>query len=435
MRILTHASGHFVVLRMLQRFPYESTKFVDDAIVANIGQIGTDHHGLRIVKAILAVRRPVELTRLFKQVARLTMKLVENQYGNYVIQAILDVAPPGVRTNIKVKMEGKYMRLSKQKFSSNVVEKCLKQSSTHWRTIIIRELIAQPAVSELLRDRYGNYVLQTALGVANAQQVQEIVRSITPYLPSLRDNVRAKWKKMLRKAGSQAGVPTQEDELGEVSPPPSPSMSRSTSPGPGSNGLGMNSGNMNRNMNMNTFQSNPSYSQSNYRESNYRDRDNNNYRDRDNNNYRDRDNNFRDRSSNMNAGISYGGLNVNPSAISGMNMNNNPWSSGSNSMNNTNNSSSSGFTGMNALNAFGALSLNNNNTNNSNFGNMNSNSQGSMGSGMGSGMGQFLNQSTSNQSSFGAPSKFSSLNPNAPQFHYNPSSQYDNFNSSNYQQF
>jgi len=193
MRILTHASGHFVVLRMLQRFPYQSTKFIDDAITNNVGVVATDHHGLRVFKAVLCVRRPSELTRLFKQVARMTMKLVENQYGNYSLQAVLDVAPPGVRTNIKVKMEGKYMRLSKQKFSSNVVEKCLKQSSSHWRTIIIRELTAQPAVAELLRDRYGNYVLQTALSVANAQQVGEIVRAITPYLASLRDNVRSKW--------------------------------------------------------------------------------------------------------------------------------------------------------------------------------------------------------------------------------------------------
>ncbi len=69
-------------------------------------------------------RRVTELARVFKQVSRLTMKLVENQYGNYVVQSVLDVAPAGVRTNIKVKMEGKYMRLSKQKFSSNVVEKC-----------------------------------------------------------------------------------------------------------------------------------------------------------------------------------------------------------------------------------------------------------------------------------------------------------------------
>jgi len=199
-RMMTHASGHFVILRLLQRFSYASTKFIDEAIVNNCLQIGTDHHGLRVVKTVVASRRPSELTRLFKQVARFTMKLVENQYGNYVVQSVLDVAPTGVRTNIKVKMEGKYMRLSKQKFSSNVVEKCLKESSAHWRTIIIRELIQQPAVSDLLRDRYGNYVLQTALSVSGPAQVGEIMDSITPHLATLRENVRGKWKKMLKKA-------------------------------------------------------------------------------------------------------------------------------------------------------------------------------------------------------------------------------------------
>jgi hypothetical protein len=171
LKVMTHSSGHFVVLRFLQRFAYIATKFVDDAIVDNCLQIGTDHHGLRIVKAILSSRKATELNSLFKQVARLTMKLVENQYGNYVVQSVLDVAPAGVRTNIKVKMEGKFLRLSKSKFSSNVVEKCLKQSSSHWRAIIIKELIAQPAVCDLLRDRYGNYVLQTALSVGTPQQV------------------------------------------------------------------------------------------------------------------------------------------------------------------------------------------------------------------------------------------------------------------------
>jgi hypothetical protein len=32
-KIMTHSSGHFVILRFLQRFPYAATRFVDDAIV------------------------------------------------------------------------------------------------------------------------------------------------------------------------------------------------------------------------------------------------------------------------------------------------------------------------------------------------------------------------------------------------------------------
>jgi len=203
-RVITHASGHFVVLRMLQKFPYQATKFIDDAILANCLQIGTDHHGLRVVKAVVACRRPADLTRLFKQISRLAIKLVENQYGNYVVQSVLDVCSHAVATSIKMKMEGKYMRLSKQKFSSNVIEKCLKQSGSHWRSIVINELCEQPGVSELLRDRYGNYVLQTALSVASGPQVQQIMQSITPHLPTLRENIRSKWKKMLKKAAARA---------------------------------------------------------------------------------------------------------------------------------------------------------------------------------------------------------------------------------------
>ena len=126
--------------------------------------------------------------------------MYHRQYGNYIIQSVLDVAPKAVCTNIKVKMEGKYLRLAKQKFSSNVVERNLRNSSPAWRGIIIKELTSQPAVGEVLRDRYGNYCLQTALGVANAQQVDELIRAITPHLPTLRENVRAKWETILKQA-------------------------------------------------------------------------------------------------------------------------------------------------------------------------------------------------------------------------------------------
>ncbi len=55
-------------------------------------------------------------------------------------------------------LTGKYLRLSKQKFSSNVVERNLRSSSPNWRRIIIRELTSQPAVGEVLRDRYGTWL-------------------------------------------------------------------------------------------------------------------------------------------------------------------------------------------------------------------------------------------------------------------------------------
>ena len=59
----------------------------------------------------------------------------------------------------------------------------------------------------------GNYCLQTALQVANAEQVQELVSAISPHLSSLRDNVRNKWENILKHAVDRV---RQEARNGEV---------------------------------------------------------------------------------------------------------------------------------------------------------------------------------------------------------------------------
>ena len=206
--VILHSSGHFVVLKFLQNFK-ENSAFILQALEENIVEVGTDHHGLRVVKAVLSQFDARALSAIFKEVTRTTTRLVENQYGNYVIQSVLDVAPKSVSTNMKVKMEGKYLRLSKQKFSSNVVERTLRDSSALWRGIIINELTAQPAVGEVLRDRYGNYCLQTALTVADDAQVEVLINGITPHLTSLRDNVRQKWEMLLHQARERVRLSKQ----------------------------------------------------------------------------------------------------------------------------------------------------------------------------------------------------------------------------------
>ncbi len=200
-RIITSPSGHFVILRFLQRFPLAQCPFILACLQKSCLEIATDHHGLRVLKTILDMGPASELHGVFKAISRLTMKLAENQYGNYCIQHVLENAPANVCTNIKMKMEGKYCRLAKQKFSSNVVEKCLRTSTHEWRSVILRELTTN--VNELIRDRYGNYVLQTAVSLADGPQVMQFSQSVGPYLNSLRDNVRAKWLKIIQTASQR----------------------------------------------------------------------------------------------------------------------------------------------------------------------------------------------------------------------------------------
>lgn len=60
-------------------------------------------------------------------------------------------------------LDGNYGYLSMQKYSSNVVEKCLKFAGENSRARIIQELIQHPHLGQILQDPYGNYVAQSAL--------------------------------------------------------------------------------------------------------------------------------------------------------------------------------------------------------------------------------------------------------------------------------
>jgi len=164
-----------------------------------------------------------QLTNVFNCISKHTNNLVVNQYGNYIIQHLLDVCPSNITNTIKEKLSGQYVRYSKQKFSSNVVEKVINHSKKEtetrlalkksegedcknpegfkdWRKIIVRELCAK--ADDLISDKYGNYCLQTALNSASSdpELIRELTQAITPHLDTLRTNVKAKWKKLLENA-------------------------------------------------------------------------------------------------------------------------------------------------------------------------------------------------------------------------------------------
>eukprot|EP00959_Pyramimonas_sp_CCMP1952_P411312 8618881-Pyramimonas_sp.AAC.2 len=59
--------------------------------------------------------------------------------------------------------------LSLQKFSSNVIEKCLKLGGAELekeRELLVRQVMVSPLLPRMLQDAFGNYVVQSSLTVA-----------------------------------------------------------------------------------------------------------------------------------------------------------------------------------------------------------------------------------------------------------------------------
>ena len=78
------------------------------------------------------------------------------------------------------------LELSRQKFSSNVIEKCLMQSPQSIKQKMIGEISKGEYIAPMLLDQYANYVLQRVMSLAAPDQLHNILLAIQPALVTLR---------------------------------------------------------------------------------------------------------------------------------------------------------------------------------------------------------------------------------------------------------
>jgi len=179
-------NGNHVVQRCLESLPNEAHIFIFRAVANDMEEVASHRHGCRIVQRCIDAAKGPDKTMLIGAICRASLTLIQDPFGNYVVQYVLGLQDPQASTMIVNAMMGRLHVLSRQKFSSNVVERCLQLASGEDRAKMINELAEPRGLGELLRDVYGNYVVQSALNIAVEPQISYVLANVRPLLPSLR---------------------------------------------------------------------------------------------------------------------------------------------------------------------------------------------------------------------------------------------------------
>lgn len=236
--LMLDSHGCYVINAMIEFMPIKKVVFIFDVAVEHCEFLASDQHGLCVLKKCLQrtaskqtpnktnanargndftapVRRPrpssdvdkqcmqEQYDRLASKVLRHALDFVDNQFGNYLVQCLLDLATEKVRDEMHGIFRGRYCEFSMKKFSSNVVERFLKSGSQPIREGIVDELIRSPNFATLLQDGFGNYVIQNSLVTAPPGQAKDLMDIIQPLLPTLRRNVRRKWERLIKSVRSR----------------------------------------------------------------------------------------------------------------------------------------------------------------------------------------------------------------------------------------
>jgi pumilio RNA-binding family len=197
----------------------QQISFIIDDVLHNTVSLSCHPYGCRVLQRILEHCDEDRKERVLNEIKKCHRKLLDDQYGNYVIQHVLQYGRVTDRDAIlAIVVESGLLGLSRQKFASNVVEKLLKYGNDRHICTIVREMLKQggdpsmssgrnPASSSggnitpgnsvvlhMVRDAYANYVVQTTLDVVPEQSEERtlLIHELNEHSDELRQYTFAK---------------------------------------------------------------------------------------------------------------------------------------------------------------------------------------------------------------------------------------------------
>eukprot|EP00756_Hemistasia_phaeocysticola_P060441 Hpha_TRINITY_DN4035_c0_g1::TRINITY_DN4035_c0_g1_i1::g.63735::m.63735 len=184
--LLKDVNGGQVIQKCLQKFDEGRRQFIFDAIQTRVANVATHRHGCCVLQRSLDMGSDVQRVQLVAEVLVHAVDLMLDPYGNYVIQYILNLQLEFIALRVVQVMVGNLLRLSTNKFASNVVERALSITPPDVFKLLVKELVEDTVLPCLLCDQYGNYVVQTALQAADEESFGILSKGIKPFLSAIR---------------------------------------------------------------------------------------------------------------------------------------------------------------------------------------------------------------------------------------------------------
>eukprot|EP00980_Cylindrotheca_fusiformis_P029582 scaffold23539_cov137-Cylindrotheca_fusiformis.AAC.7 len=171
----------------------EQIDFIVDDVLRNVISLSCHPYGCRVLQRIVEHCIEPEKNMALNEIKKHHRTLLGDQYGNYVIQHVLQFGRCIDRDSIlQIVIENGLLLLSTQKFASNVVEKLLKFGNDDQRRAVVREMLKHVDESTggapqsndmqncsvallMVRDPYANYVVQTTLDVISDSEEKRLL--------------------------------------------------------------------------------------------------------------------------------------------------------------------------------------------------------------------------------------------------------------------
>lgn len=191
LQCIRNQNGNHVIQKCIECVPPNLIQFIIDAFSGQVYSLATHPYGCRVIQRIFEHCTETQSRPILEELHRSTSSLILDQYGNYVIQHILEHGKPEDKALVLSKVKDKFLELSRHKFASNVVEKCVAFASNSDRNFLIKKCLKLEPDGSLplllmMKDQFANYVVQKMLDVVDDEHRELLLSNIRPHFGVLR---------------------------------------------------------------------------------------------------------------------------------------------------------------------------------------------------------------------------------------------------------
>ena len=230
LRLIRENKGTHIIQRIMKTFPRwargervmgsDQWESVYGVLLANCHAVAMDRNGSMVLRLCYDLVDVEQKAAIAQDIIAHAYDLAVDPVGNYVVQHVLSVPETwacgravrhrateaeravyrGFIEGVLAQLAGHYVELSKQKYSSNVVEKSIVNSKLVGSRAIFEELLEPGAIVQLLENHFGTYVLQKTLQTLSREEVRRVdaeVRGKRAVMGGHGGSLLNKWKQIL----------------------------------------------------------------------------------------------------------------------------------------------------------------------------------------------------------------------------------------------
>ena len=177
-------NGNHVYQKLLRVFPKERNQFLYDSLIKISLPVSIIQQGATLLQTAFDYSSKQQQDDLCNVIVEKIEELINDKYGNYTIQTVFKLFNDKINDKIFKYIDENLLQLSKEKFSSNVIDKCIIKDYEKSNKLI-ESIIHKNIIKDIIVDQYGNYVVQKALSISEKEVCIKIIGQIKPILGDL----------------------------------------------------------------------------------------------------------------------------------------------------------------------------------------------------------------------------------------------------------